>query len=374
MLKFNENGKFKILIFGDLHEKADYAENPKFKDMQKLMNASLERYSPDLCVLLGDICDAHICKKDTEAFKEMAKAVCEPILARKIPVAVIFGNHEHDPDCDAALVKAYTEIGCIVRCDAPQTGSGADYRELIYSHDGETPKFCLWFLDSNNLYPDKSVSDYDCVHRDQIEWFESESEKLRSLCGGKAMPSLVFQHIPVPEIYNLLRPARFFELPFSARGFNTKSDTHYMLKKGCEGYLGEGPCSPDINSGQFYSWKKVGGVLGAFFGHDHLNDFSGFTDGIFLAHHKTAGFRAYTDGCRSCVRLVTLDENDLSTFTQELRHFKQFGLKCESLGPIFRHVTDRQSTNMHIAAKILGIAAGIAAVIAGITYFLLKIL
>lgn len=58
-LKFNENGKFKILLFGDLHEQYDYAESPNFKDMQKLMNASLDRYSPDLCVLLGDVCSTH---------------------------------------------------------------------------------------------------------------------------------------------------------------------------------------------------------------------------------------------------------------------------------------------------------------------------
>ena len=143
-----------------------------------------------------------------------------------------------------------------------------------------------------------------------------------------------------------------------------------MLKKGCEGYLGEGPCSPDIDDGQFDSWKKVGGVLGAFFGHDHLNDFSGYVDGIYLAQHKTAGFRAYTDGCRSCVRLLTLDENDLGSFEQELRHFKEFGLECECLGPIFKRISDRQSTNMHIAAKILGAAAGTTVLAVGAKYII----
>lgn len=111
-------------------------------------------------------------------------------------------------------------------------------------------------------------------------------------------------------------------------------------------------------------------MLGAFFGHDHLNDFSGYVDGIYLAQHKTAGFRAYTDGCRSCVRLLTLDENDLGSFEQELRHFKEFGLECECLGPIFKRISDRQSTNMHIAAKILGAAAGTAALAVGAKYII----
>ena len=50
-LKFN-NGKFKILIFGDIHENEDYKTSLNFKDMRKLMNAALDEYSPDLCVLL----------------------------------------------------------------------------------------------------------------------------------------------------------------------------------------------------------------------------------------------------------------------------------------------------------------------------------
>ena len=170
------------------------------------------------------------------------------------------------------------------------------------------------------------------------------------------MPSFVFQHIPVPEEYRLLRKAKPWELAKAVKGYNSMSGTLYVGKDGVEGYVGEGPCSPDVNRGQFESWKTCGGVLGAFFGHDHLNDFSGFVDGIFLAQHKTSGFRAYTDGCRSCVRCVTLDENDLTKFEQELRHFKEFGLKCESLGPIFRTISDRQSMILH-TIKWIGIGA-----------------
>ena len=173
----------------------------------------------------------------------------------------------------------------------------------------------------------------------------------------------------MPEEYELLRKARFWELPVAVRGYNTKKKTFFVGKKGTEGYVGEGPCSPDVNSGQFASWKKVGGVLGAFFGHDHLNDFWGTYDGIFMAQHKTAGFRAYTDGCRSCVRLVTIDEKEPNTFTQKLKQFKQFGLKSESLGFVMRNFSDRQVITMHALGYLALAAAGIT----GIT-FLIKFL
>ena len=360
MLRFRSDGTFRILLFGDLHEHADYAESPKFRDMQKLMNAALDADRPDLCVLLGDNCNV-TWREDPAGFAAMVQAVCAPMTARGIPIAAVMGNHEHDPGCDAAVVETYRQVpGCLMRNDAPGVTGAANYRELIYDADGKTPLFCLWFLDSNNLYPDRAVSHYDIVYPDQIAWFERESAALREMNGGRTMPSFVFQHTPVPEEYRLLRKAKWWERPVSVKGYNTRSHTRYMLRSGCEGYLGEGPCAPDIGDGQFESWQRVGGVLGAFFGHDHLNDMSGYVDGIFLAQHKTAGFRAYTDGCRSCVRLLTLDQRNLTTFTQELQRFKQFGLKSESLGPILRTFTDRQSINTKITCAALGGIAALA--------------
>lgn len=364
MLKFKENGKFGILLFGDLHEKEDWSTSPKFKDMQKLMVAALDEYKPDLCVLLGDIYSTGMCKDNPDEYIAGIKAVCEPIISRGIPVAAIMGNHEHDPGFDKEILECYEKMNGIMMRSEGVEGK-ADYKELIYSSDGKTPIACLWFLDSNNLCEDKSKSDYDYVHTDQIEWFEAESKKLRDLNGGKPMPSYIFQHIPVPEEYRLLKEAKLWEMPWAIRGFNTHKDKWYVGAEGTEDYVGEGPCSPDYNNGQFESWKKVGGVVAAFFGHDHLNDFSGYVDNIYLAQHKTAGFRAYTDGCHSCVRFVEIDEKDPMHFTWQLKHFKEFGLKCECLGPIFKRFTDRESRNLHIAADTLGVCAAAGAVIYG---------
>lgn len=363
-LKFNADGKFKILLFGDIHETDDYEASLKFKDMQKLMNAALDEYKPDLCVLLGDNCNTKVYQDSPEKFKKMVADLVAPITSRKIPVAAIMGNHEHDHGNDDKIVEVYNQTeGVIMRNDTPPEVTGnANFKELIYSSDGEKPAFCLWFIDSNNCCEDRTVSHYDYVHKDQIKWFEEESAKLKEINGGKPMPSFVFQHTPVYEEYELLRKARFWEIPFAVKGHNTREKTFYVRKKGTEGYVGEGPCAPDVNMGQFASWKKVGGVLGAFFGHDHLNDFSGYVDGIFMAQHKTAGFRAYTDGCRSCVRLVTIDEKNPEKFEHELKRFKEFSLKCECLGPIFKRVSDRQSFYLHLLANIAAGAAGITAI------------
>ena len=188
-LRFNENGKFNILLFGDIHESGDYKSNPKFADMHKMMNAALDEFKPDLCVLLGDNCDGGVCKESPEKFKEMVADLIEPITRRGIPVAAIMGNHEHDHGIDKEIVAAYNGIdGCIMRNDAPGITGAANFKEIIYSSDGEKPAFCLWFIDSNNLCDDRTASHYDYVHSDQIEWFEAESARLREQNGGKPLP------------------------------------------------------------------------------------------------------------------------------------------------------------------------------------------
>ena len=126
-----------------------------------------------------------------------------------------------------------------------------------------------------------------------------------------------------------------------------------------EGYLGEGPCTPCVNSGQFAAWKEIGDVIGAFFGHDHMNDFAGYVDGIMLAQCKAAGFRPYTDGCRSGVRLITIDEEHPEQINTRMYQYKQFGLKSKSLSPYRQHVTDRQDAKIKVAGTVIGTAAAI---------------
>ncbi|MCQ2480248.1 MAG: hypothetical protein MJ120_06350, partial [Clostridia bacterium] len=201
----------------------------------------------------------------------------------------------------------------------------------------------------------------DWVHEDQIEWYKKTAAEIKEKNDGKTMPALWFMHIPVPEEYELLREAKVYEIPDSIKGHGTRNKINYVLKDNIEGYLGEGPACSEVNSGVFKAWKETGDVLGAFFGHDHMNDFAGYVDGILLAQNKLAGFRPYTDGCRSGVRLVTLDENNLTDINSKMYYFKGFGLKSESLGPVQKNFSDRQVIKIKAASWIAG---GITAAVA----------
>lgn len=355
-----KNGKFKIMLIGDLHESYDmYSDNAanKADDMNALLTKAVEELNPDLVVYLGDNAGA-----DNEMqMRSVISRILYPVSLRDIPFAVVFGNH--DRECAVSLkdqMRLYREHdNCYMfNADDSITGYG-NYNLLIKSTDSDDDVFNLWFIDSNNLAEDQELSYYDWVHTDQIEWYKNTALEIKENNGGKVIPAFLFQHIPVPEEYELLREAKVHEKLDCVPGHRKWADKNYVLKENVEGYLGEGPCTPCVNSGQFAAWKEIGDVIGAFFGHDHMNDFAGYVDGIMLAQCKTAGFRPYTDGCRSGVRLITLDENNLQNIDTRMYHFKQFGLKSKSLGPYMEHVTDRQDAKLKVAGTVLGAAAAI---------------
>ncbi|MDY5934820.1 MAG: metallophosphoesterase [Oscillospiraceae bacterium] len=360
-LRFKD-GKFKIMLLGDLHDcydmKTDNAAE-KMDDTLALIGKAVKELKPDLVVYMGDNARA-----STEyEMRAVISRITYPVSVSDTPFDLVFGNHDRECEVDLPTqLKLYREHENCYAFNADDGLSGyGNHNLVIKSGDGEKDIFNLWFIDSHNLYSDRSKSYYDAVHEDQIEWYKKTAKELADKNGGKVLPSLLFQHIPVPEEYELLREAKPYEKLDSVQGHKTYSDKYYMLKPEVEGYLGEGPAVPDFNSGEFAAWKETGDVLGAFFGHDHMNDFAGYVDGILLAQCKTAGFRVYTDGCRSGVRLITLEENNPENVQTRMYHFKDFGLKSKSLDPYMRNVSDRQDMKLKAAGAAVGTVAAVTA-------------
>ena len=360
-LRFKD-GKFKIMLLGDLHDCYDMKNNnaaEKMDDTLALIGKAVKELKPDLVIYMGDNARA-----STEyEMRAVISRITYPVSVSDTPFDLVFGNHDRECEVDLPTqLKLYREHENCYALNADDSLSGyGNHNLVIKSGDGEKDIFNLWFIDSHSLYSDRSKSYYDAVHEDQIEWYKKTAKELADKNGGKVLPSLLFQHIPVPEEYELLREAKPYEKLDSVQGHKTYSDKYYMLKPEVEGYLGEGPAVPDFNSGEFAAWKETGDVLGAFFGHDHMNDFAGYVDGILLAQCKTAGFRVYTDGCRSGVRLITLEENNPENVQTRMYHFKDFGLKSKSLDPYMRNVSDRQDMKLKAAGAAVGTVAAVTA-------------
>lgn len=317
------NGKFKILILSDLQD-----TNEPQQETTDMITSAIGKTEPDLIVLLGDNIAGWWKGVDKTQTDEAIDSVAESIEASGIPFALVFGNHDHEGlaseengyEEEAAkeyiLHRFQNYSNCLAIEGEEMTGVG-NYNLTIKDSAGEKDIFNLWFMDSNPYTPEEEGGGYGYVHEDQTEWYQRVSNELKEQNGGVPMPSLLFQHIIVPEVYEMLT-----EVPEgtegAVRGNGGHEDKYYIANDEYiyQGEVNEGPCPPNVNHGQFESWVEQSDIIGAFFGHDHTNDFAGEYQGIKLVACPETGFYSYGD--QHGVRTITLDENDLTDFESEV--------------------------------------------------------
>ena len=265
---------------------------------------------------------------------------------------------------------------CLYCPDEKDSDGYGDYNLPIYSHDGNRIVFNLWLMNSNSSSDE--FDGYDYVKPEQIKWYETKCGELKKKNGGKPVRSIVFQHMPVCEEYMLLRETTALSMLGSAiHDDNAHNNKFYLPDRstGFRGYLGEAPSSSEYNSGQFESWKDQGDVIGAFFAHDHMNDFIGKTNGIWLGHCEASGFGQYGDGLRQGVRVIRLKEDQPDRFFSEMRTYREMvGMKCHSIHGRVKYVHDKTGVKIDIAEKRLGVAAATACAVYGIYRIVKKII
>lgn len=325
-LKFNKNGKFRILQISDLQDtKATSVDTLHF------LEAAIPALKPDLIVLTGDQLDVVGVWGKGEALKKNVRKALEgimaPIRASGIPFLVTFGNH----DCQTGMpndeqVKIYAEMKNCICFDDLNDGrpDAATYNQLIMSSDGTKPAMNIYMVDSNSAHP-TAVGGYDRVHDNQIEWCTKKSEELKASNGGKAIPSILFQHIPVCEIYEILK-----EAPKGTEGalpaFRSRKGKYFALDDEIvwqRGTFGETPSVPDEANPQFEEIRKQGDVFAMYFGHDHYNSFVGKYKGIDLGYCPGAGYNSYGLNPRG-MRLFDFDEKDVANYETKVIRVNDF--------------------------------------------------
>lgn len=300
-LRFKD-GKFRIMQIADVQE--DYPVNP---DTIKLITAAVEKEKPDLVVFTGDQIQGYSACYKSDTYERVRGVIGEfvsPIARRGIPFTLTFGNH--DDDCVTgknAQLELYSAFEGFTMGEGHSKDDPATHFISIADSKGEKDIFALYLIDSNKKEPDGS---YSPVKKDQLEWLE---EKRRE---NGYLPAFVFQHIPVPEFYKVLK-----KVPFLTRGareaYKNMKNTFWVLP-GKDGFLGETPAVPVINNGEFDLLKAHGDIIGLFVGHDHNNSFVRSLEGIDLGYTQGAGFNTYGPGEKRGVRIFELYESDLKSY------------------------------------------------------------
>lgn len=286
-LRFSPEGKFRILMVSDFHERPGEGRRLLTNKLVEGLEALLEHTKPDMVLVGGDQClDAN----DFDGMKRHMEYMLSPVLERKLPWGAVFGNHDREAGHELAEEqRVYESIeGCVSHeCEADISGTGNHVIEILSSKDNSTA-FHIWGLDSHaearrdfvkylNL-PEHTQfvlpehfndgSWQGGVMPDQVMWYYNESLK-REKKAGKKIPAIMYLHIPIPEYCLVARNPE---------------------ECGAKGSKREKLCCPELNSGLFMSCLQRGDVKGIFCGHEHLIDFDGKYCGVTLAYDACMGY------------------------------------------------------------------------------------
>lgn len=278
VLRFNENGKFKIVQFTDIH----FQYNSYRSDSALIMmKTAIENEKPNLVVLTGDV----VCSKDTRlAWLALAKLFIDA----KVPWSVTLGNHDIEYELSGKqIMETIVDLPYSLTVNGPKNVSGSgNYILQILSSKLSKTKALLYFFDSHSgFHPKADLGSYDWIKFDQIEWYRKQSKKLTRTNGNNPLPALAFFHIPLPEYRE-------------------------VLEKGTTvGIQEESVCSPDINSGLYTVMLESKDVMGTFSGHDHNNNYIGCLRNICLAYGNVSGRQCYGKIGRG-YRVIELVENE----------------------------------------------------------------
>lgn len=309
-LRFPKDGKLKIAVFSDLQTTQFVSGN-----LTECLAALLDAEQPDLVVFLGDQIEGKhpfVHLGDNEAHvKRVIDQILAPVVEREIPFAVVFGNHDgQDSGVSKETQMAYyrTFPGCLAVDEGASLPGCGTYNLIYTSSDGARPALNLYFIDSLEY---DAKGGYGCVTKEQIAWCRTVGETLARTNGGTAVPALAFQHIVVPEIYNVFTRVRDKDEPGAFAGKGVGKGGWYAAPEGLGG-VREAPCPPAYSNGQFAAWREAGDVKAAFFGHDHVNSYEARLDGVDLVACPGATFTAYNEEDTRGVRIIEIDEKTIA--------------------------------------------------------------
>ncbi len=308
-IRFDSEGKLKILHVADPH----LANDKHFDASIWVIAEACDVEKPDLVVLTGDNTKPY---EDPEETKKIINSLMNIFESRNIPVAVTFGNHDSEagPMTRADIMEYYKTFSCVITAeDAEAFHNCATFNIPVLASDSDDVKFNIWVFDSGD-YDEDEPRHYDRVRTEQIEWYKETSAKLKKDNGGETVNSVVFQHIIVPEIYDVLQKVDS-KKPFAINHIYNE-DEYYMFDASQTNYgtLNEKPCPGYYNDGQFDALVEDGGVLAMFTGHDHTNAFGVRNQNIDIYTSPMTRYKGLAYTTQYGYRVVEIDENDTTVY------------------------------------------------------------
>jgi len=279
MLELHYKENFKIMQLADIQAHASDWCDGAFVPIKK----QVEKEKPDLIVLTGD-------NIEIPQSEDVLYSLISHMESLETPWAPVFGNH----DAEGVLTKdfmaeKFAEAEHCLFYKGEQGVDGVGNFVINLTNSFHRIKYSLFLLDSN-MYDGKGG--YDCIHANQVEWYERAVNQITKIHNNKVVPSLAFFHIPLQEYHNA-----------KASWEKGESEGVGIFKD---------PISPGSeNTGLFAKVKELGSTKAIICGHEHMNTCDINYQGVHLVYGLKSSRCSYYDETMLGTTIITLTRNNI---------------------------------------------------------------
>lgn len=270
---FTCDRKFKVLQLTDVHIGGGFLSIGKDN---KALNAVYDMVSytkPDLVIVTGDM--VFPVPFSSGSFNNLTPTKLFAQLMEQMGVywAIAYGNHDtevysyYDRE---EISNYYADSGfkyCLFQRGPENVDGEGNYVINVKNGSGIITQ-SLFILDSHS-YSKGFYRDYDNLHQNQVDWYESEVNRLTQINEKNGatgvIKSLMFFHIPLVEYKTAYEE-------YKNNGYKDTDNVKYIY--GIAGEPDELICCGVNQDNMFEKILELQSTQGVFAGHDHLNNFS----------------------------------------------------------------------------------------------------
>lgn len=291
---FTTDNDFKVVQLTDVHIGAGFLSTKKDSMAINAVEAMIREEKPDLVVITGDIGYPVPFQAGTFNNKNAAKIFANLMEQMGVYWAPAFGNHDTEAYSYYTredIAKVYSSKDKYTHClfqNGPEDIFGVG-NYIVNVKNSKDEIFRSYIMMDSNAYLDDDklgvLWHYDAIHKDQVNWYESQINLLTEENNGVTPKSFLFFHIPIQEMKTAYDE-------YINNGEKNTENAQYIFGKAGERNAVVYPS--DLNYGMFDKCLELGSTQGMFFGHDHLNSFSMMYKGIQMTYGYSIDYLAYS--------------------------------------------------------------------------------
>eukprot|EP01133_Synstelium_polycarpum_P002511 gene2511-2868_t len=286
VLRFRDDGTFKIVQFTDLH----YGEQETYDQLNYISQENvLEAEKPDFVMLSGDMISGYTERfEDGTQYKKVWDMLTKPMIKRNIPWSITFGNHDAEGPWTSAMINELDmsyNLSLSQQGPSDIAGEGNYILKVLGSNNSQDIASLIYIFDSDTPECNGNGS-WGCIQPNQVQWYKNQSDFYK-------IPAIAYVHVPPVEVIDL---------------WNTGTVVGDFGDSGVCCYYTE-------HSKFIETMVAQKDVKALYFGHDHRNDYIGDYYGMDLGYGRKSGYGSYDPKYAQGARVVQIQEKPYSVDT-----------------------------------------------------------